>query len=520
MRDRLIDALSLAVYAFGALTFATLALYYLFERRRRGNAAITVFTLVCAAAFVNSLLGGVWPVSLAVLLLPPLLFHLVTETADAGQWWRWLRLAFYPASVAAGPAIALGAAAALGLAFLGLAPRPERAADRMLRRWMAVLLALMLACAAANVTDVPDYLLLAFFGVTLYYRERLVFFDVLLKRGLFVAVGLAVVTIAAARPWWLLLWVAAPWAYGLASRAIDRLWLRRPYSIPEAERAFAQSVQGAASEDDLRARAAESLGAIFQAPVRLHFGETAADAGGEGLSAGAITLGPRPNGVPYLSDDRRLLQLLAAKLGMEREQQLRLLATRAELKALRAQINPHFLFNTLSVIAGLIEYQPELADETIERLAQVFRYTLRKSESEWAALGEEVEFITAYLGIEQARFGERLGVELDVEPAASRVRIPAMSIQPLVENAIKHGISAKEGRGTVRVRAAVADGRLAVEVSDDGPGFPPGFTLEQRGEGHGLRNVAERLRGYYGDSARLTWETGGTGARVVLTLEA
>jgi LytS/YehU family sensor histidine kinase len=205
---------------------------------------------------------------------------------------------------------------------------------------------------------------------------------------------------------------------------------------------------------------------------------------------------------------------------MERERQLRLLATRAELKALRAQINPHFLFNALSVIGGLIEYQPELADETIERLAQVFRYTLRQSENEWAALGDEVEFITAYLGIEQARFGERLGVELDVEPAAARVLIPAMSIQPLVENAIRHGISAKEGRGTVRLRAAVADGRLAVEVSDDGPGFPPGFTLEQRGEGHGLRNVAERLRGYYGDAARLTWSTGGAGARVVLSLEA
>src|SRR5262249_17923523 len=159
---------------------------------------------------------------------------------------------------------------------------------------------------------------------------------------------------------------------------------------------------------------------------------------------------------PFLSDDRRLLQSLAGALGVvlenvrfrverrlqeEREQQLRLLASRAELKALRAQINPHFLFNALSVVAGLVQYDPELAAETVERLAQVFRYTLRTSDSEWALLAEEVEFIAAYLRIEQARFGERLRLEFDVDPAAGRLPIPAMSIQPLIENSIKHGIS-------------------------------------------------------------------------------
>jgi LytS/YehU family sensor histidine kinase len=110
-------------------------------------------------------------------------------------------------------------------------------------------------------------------------------------------------------------------------------------------------------------------------------------------------------------------------------------------------------------------------------------------------------------------------VEFDVEAAAANVAIPAMSIQPLIENAIKHGVSAAEGPGAVGLRAALHDGRLRVEVSDSGAGFPPGFTLEN-GEGHGLRNVMERLRGYYGDAARLSWENRTSGTRVVLTLPA
>jgi sensor histidine kinase YesM len=104
-----------------------------------------------------------------------------------------------------------------------------------------------------------------------------------------------------------------------------------------------------------------------------------------------------------------------------------------------------------------------------------------------------------------------------VDPAAAHIPIPAMSIQPLIENAIKHGVSAREGRGTVGLRAALEDGRISVEVFDNGPGFPPNFSLQAPGESHGLRNVAERLRGYYGDSARLSWESGGNRTRVVLT---
>ncbi|MGO9615963.1 MAG: sensor histidine kinase [Bryobacteraceae bacterium] len=608
----MLEVTSLAIFAFGALTFSTLALFYWGERhrgKRRPQTALPAFTLVCAVAFLSNLLyqtsipqsAGPWLSvalqtirSLALGLLPPLIFHLVLESGGnglpAGRGWRWLLAAFYAASVAAAlarvlqgsgllnqpwsdnlyraPAVALAAAAGMGLLFQVFSRHRLHQAHLAHGRWIRVLLVLMLVCATASLSDagawvdqIPDYLLLAFFCVSLYYRERLVFFDVLMKRGVFLALGLAALTAAivaatrslvrlpdGATPWlygFIFFWLAGPWVYTQVARAIDRLWLRRPYSAVEAERQFIRDVQRAATEEELRARAGASLAAIFQAPAQIGFtGATAPHSGQEeeALCAeiehaaachGFILLAPRTDGIPFLSDDRRLLQSLAGTLGMvlenvrfradrrrqeEREHQLRLLASRAELKALRAQINPHFLFNSLSVIAGLMQYQPDLADETIERLAQVFRYTLRKSENEWAPLGEEIEFITAYLRIEQARFGEHLQVELDVDPAAARIRIPAMSIQPLIENAIKHGVSAREGRGTVGLRAALENGRLSVEVFDTGPGFPPGFSLQVPGEGHGLRNVAERLRGYYGDSARLSWESGGDRTRVVLTL--
>ena len=615
MMYRLLEVTSLGIFAFGALTFSTLALFYWGERRRgksRQHTVFPAFTLVCAIAFLNNLLfqtpipqsAGPWLAialltvrSLAVGLLPPLIFHLVLESGSNGfpvnRGWRWMLTAFYTAGIGAAlarvlqgtgflstpwsdnlyrvPAVALAAAAAMGLLFQILSRQPARAAERAHLRWIRVLLILMLVCAAslgdtslgdagAYLGQIPDYLLLAFFCVSLYYRERLVFFDVLMKRGVFLALGLAVLSAAIAAATrgfvhlpdsatgWLyafgmLFWLGGPWVYTVVARAIDRAWLRRPYSVVEAERQFIRDVQGGATEEELLARAAASLSAIFQAAADVRFGRTAAphaEKEEEGLSAeiehagarhGFILLAPRPNGVPFLSDDRRLLQSLAGALGMvvenvrfradrrrheEREQQLRLLASRAELKALRAQINPHFLFNALSVIAGLMQYQPELADETIERLAQVFRYTLRRSDNEWAPLGEEIEFITAYLRIEQARFGDRLHVEFDVDPAAARIPIPAMSIQPLVENAIKHGVSAREGRGTVSLRAALEGGRLLVEVFDNGPGFPPGFSLQEPGESRGLRNVTERLHGYYGDSARLTWESTGNRTRVVL----
>ena len=328
------------------------------------------------------------------------------------------------------------------------------------------------------------------------------------------------------------LWLAAPWIYGTLARIVDRVWLRRRFTAVEAERLFAAAVQAAECESDLCARSSAAFSEIFEAPAVVNFepeppapldpGAVTAPIGAHGF----VTLAPRANSLPYLSDDRNLLHSLSRTLGVvlenvrfrEREERLRQLASRAELKALRAQINPHFLFNALNAIAGLIHSRPELAEETVEQLAEVFRYTLRKSEKEWVRLDEEIEFAGAYLRVEEARFGSRLRVNMDIDPAAASVHVPAMSIQPLVENAVKHGTSNVEGQGLVTLRVTLDDAGLWVDVYDNGPGFPAGFSLAAPGEGHGLRNIAERLSGYYGDSARVLCENLPEGTRVRLRI--
>jgi hypothetical protein len=585
--------ISLVTYTFGALTFSVLAVTWA-VRGKRTFRSLTAFTAVCAAAFVLNLAlsalnllspewGGAealeWVAAVATGLLPALWLHVVWQQEESGlplrPWWRAGLVLLY-VSCGAGallrqsgpesladmledlPAAHLAVAGAAGLAATFLSRRAPGPQEVRQRWWYRAILGLTLVSAAFGWSQAADYLLLAFFAVTLYYRERLVFFDLLLKRGAFFAVALAGLTFFFAtapagrlpgdwsRPWLFALlimplWLASPWLYGVLARVIDRYWLGRPYSAAEAERQFARAVQAAGTENELRAVAEASLREIFRTEARVRFGG-GNEGPGDGLAAplaeekgaGQVVLEPRRNAAPFLSDDERLLRSLARTLGVvrenvrfreeqrrqeERERELRLLASRAELRALRAQINPHFLFNALNAIAGLIPENPALADETVEQLAQVFRYTLRKSEKEWARLDDEVEFAQAYLRVEQARFGARMQVEFDVEPAAEPVPIPAMTIQPLIENAVKHGVGAVAGPARVRLRARVIDGVLSIEVFDSGPGFRPEMRLDANGGGgHGLRNVAERLRGYYGESARLWWENGSDGTHVFLTI--
>lgn len=173
-------------------------------------------------------------------------------------------------------------------------------------------------------------------------------------------------------------------------------------------------------------------------------------------------------------------------------EQIRAELAEAELRALRAQINPHFLFNTLNSIAALITEDPAAAEETTTRLAEVFRYTLRASERELARLGDELSFLRAYLEIERTRFGPRLRVEEAIEPGLEAVLVPSLLLQPVVENAVRYAVSSRPEGATLRIMARRHGDGLEIEVSDDGPGMNGENPLA--GDGFGLHSVRERLR--------------------------
>ena len=194
------------------------------------------------------------------------------------------------------------------------------------------------------------------------------------------------------------------------------------------------------------------------------------------------------------------------------------LLTEARLRALTSQINPHFLFNALNAVAGSIGSNPEAAEETLSHLADVFRYTLSRSDKEWVPLSEEMEFMQAYLAVERARFGPRLEIEVQFDETARDLIIPTMIVQPLVENAIKHGTAQVVGTGKVWINISAQESCLHVTVRDNGPGFPAGFTLDTEAQGHGLRNTRDRLHGHYGGASRLRCENGPMGAQVTLTI--
>jgi two-component system, LytTR family, sensor kinase len=193
----------------------------------------------------------------------------------------------------------------------------------------------------------------------------------------------------------------------------------------------------------------------------------------------------------------------------------------AELRALRAQINPHFLFNSLNTIAALVHQDPALAESMTLRLARIFRYVLTQTEKSFSPVHEEIDFLRAYLDIEQMRFGDRLRVRFDVAEAVADQPIPSLILQPLVENAIKHGFSPKLGPCQLVVRCAAHEEELALSVEDDGVGAPPDAPRQAPTSGIGLRNVRERLATVYGARARLSFESQprhGTRATVYLPL--
>jgi two-component system, LytTR family, sensor kinase len=239
-----------------------------------------------------------------------------------------------------------------------------------------------------------------------------------------------------------------------------------------------------------------------------------------------FVIGQLSAGRRLLSDDLSTLEAIAVVIARRidairmtnerytreiREQEIGKLASEAELRALRAQINPHFLFNALTTIGYLIQTAPPRALDTLMRLTALLRGVLR-SEGEFTTLGRELEMVEAYLDIERARFEDRLRVTVDVPVRFRDIRLPPLVLQPLVENAVKHGIGHKQSGGEVVIRARV-DGTpesrrwLALSVEDTGAGATPPALERGRESGVGLRNVERRLACQYGDAASLVIRT-------------
>ena len=211
-----------------------------------------------------------------------------------------------------------------------------------------------------------------------------------------------------------------------------------------------------------------------------------------------------------------------ARIEMKLEEQEKLLLE-ARLDALQSQINPHFLFNTLNSISSLVRFDPDQARDLIVKLSKILRRLLGKHD-EFVQLREEIEFIDDYLDIEVVRFGrEKLRVYKHLDPDTLDVVVPAMLLQPLVENSIKHGLAPKVDGGSITLRSRLQDGKLIVQVEDDGVGMsaPPAVAAQTMGSGRGIgmANVAERLQVLYGDEGKLTVRSRDTlGTLVVLEL--
>jgi LytS/YehU family sensor histidine kinase len=209
--------------------------------------------------------------------------------------------------------------------------------------------------------------------------------------------------------------------------------------------------------------------------------------------------------------------VLHSRRARERERRsLELAASLAQsrLATLRAQLQPHFLFNSLNAISTLVHRDPNAADEMISNLSDFLRLTLEHSESQELPLRNELEFVRRYLAIEQVRFGDRLRVIEQIPQDALDCLVPVLLLQPLVENALKHGIAPKRGPATLQITAVRSDLQLLLTIEDDGVGLGvPGNTRP----GIGLSNTRSRLRELHGPNAELTLEnlpSGGTRATV------
>lgn len=352
---------------------------------------------------------------------------------------------------------------------------------------------------------------------------------------------------------------AAPLGRRLVDALVDRLLLRRA-DYGDLRRGLAAALGDAQTPTDVLDALAARLGSALAAGVVTWHEEPAAagptsatlvhadargraatvdlpvaEAPGYRLHVGELRAGRR-----LLSDDLALLEWTALQAARRvdlvrvahercereaRELEAVRLTTEAELKALRAQLNPHFLFNALTTIGYLVQTAPDRAVATLYELTGLLRAVLGSPAGDLVPLGDELAIVEAYLAIEGARFEERLRVAVDVDAAARAARVPSLLVQPLVENAVKHGVAPLKRGGEVRVWARVepADGsggpRLRVRVSDSGAGAAGAELARRRAAGFGLASVERRLERLYGAAASFAFQSrAGHGTTVEFTL--
>jgi|GEM_PF-1373699 len=313
------------------------------------------------------------------------------------------------------------------------------------------------------------------------------------------------------------LMLATPFLIRVIERLVDRGILDRPH-YAQAIQALEQAFRRATDREKLIDAALSSVRSTLRVDARWlghrievttsHQARTLMQQELGYLESVSTQLDHRLEAMRF-EDEQRAVHL--------REERLKRLLTEAELKALRTQVDPHFLFNTLNTILDLISTNPQQAERMTERLAECFRYALANHSRALSTLDEELSFARQYLEIEQVRFGDRLRVQLSRGDALGNEAVPSLLLQPLLENAIRHGLASVREGGCVSVQAHREGERLHLRIEDDGVGLRPGFAEHA---GIGLRNVQDRLRTLYSQAAEflIGARAGGRGTMVTIVI--
>lgn len=370
---------------------------------------------------------------------------------------------------------------------------------------------------------------LAFLVAGAYADGRAAFYDLLVKRVTLallamasLALGIAVVrpVVAAVDPWraallsGLLLGPLVLVLVGLGrvlSDWLDTWWLGRRYSPGEAIEHLLSATRPSSDLATVRQQALSAIGEMFDGHARLHDGPppplvsmNVATAPVSGDLHLEVTR--RDESRRFYSEDLALVRSVSRVLGLEFDRVALERERQSEAaRALRAQVNPHFLFNALNAIGGWLQADPRQAKAIVGQLAGVFRYTLRGTTSEWVTLGAELDAVAGYLAVERARFGSRLSTHVDGDTDVRAAAVPPLVLLTLVENAIKHGVAASLGDVRVTVQARREGPDLVVDVVDTGDALDDDWATAAASDagGFGLASVRERLRLVFGDRAAL-----------------